>query len=259
MDFRSRHRRELSRTEREDCFGMASDPRFDTFANQYDQEAQRFEATEPPRSKWRPCLVGCLAVLAVMIVLGVVAGVWVSRNWRGWFADIGSQAINQGIDASDLPPQEKVEVKAEVERVAKAFQERRISMEQAAAIVEKLMQSPLMPSLVVAAVDKRYLDRSGLTNDEKAQGRKSLERFARGIIDGKIGQEGIDAVMTHVADRKADNSWELRENVSDDDLRAALGESKSRADAAGISEEPESFDASDEVKRIVDESLHDKN
>ncbi len=100
---------------------MVSDPRFDTSANPYDQASNQYG--EPPRgrSKWYPCLIGCLGVLAIMIVLGVIAGIWVARNWRGLFATVGSQAINQGVDSSDLPPQEKVEIKAQVERVAKAF------------------------------------------------------------------------------------------------------------------------------------------
>ena len=74
-------------------------------------------------------------------------------------ADFGSQAVNQGIDASDLPPQEKSEVKVQVERVAKAFRDGHISSEQAGTIMQKLFQSPLMPSLLVAAVDKHYFDR----------------------------------------------------------------------------------------------------
>ena len=52
---------------------MASDPRFDTSANPYDQASQQYG--EPPRgrSKWSSCLIGCLGVLAIMIVLGVIA------------------------------------------------------------------------------------------------------------------------------------------------------------------------------------------
>jgi hypothetical protein len=188
----------------------------------------------------------------------VIAGFWISQHWRGWFADIGSQVINQGIDASDLPPQEKVEVKAQVERVAKAFSAGQISNEQASAIVQKLMKSPLMPSIVVMAVEKRYFDRSGLSAEEKVQGRLSLQRFARGVFDEKIDQKGLDSVMVHVADRQGDNKWQLRQQVSDKDLRTAISEAKLRADEAGIPAAPENVDPSDEVKRIIDEALKEK-
>ncbi len=235
---------------------MASDPRFDTVPSQYDPD--RRDETAGGRSKWATCLMGCLIALGIMIILAVFAGVWVSWKWRGWFADFGSQAINQGIDSSDLPAQEKTEVKAQVERVATALRDGQLSGEQARTIVEKLMHSPLMPTLVVAAVDKRYFAKSGLSDDEKAQGRQVLKRFARGMIDKKIDQTGIDAVMAHIADRQPDGSWHPRQQVSDQELRAALSEAKSLADAAGIPAEPQNIDPSDEVKRIIDEALKDR-
>ena len=80
-------------------------------------------------------------VLAVIVGAGRDRRLLDRRHWRGWVADVGLQAINQGIDQSDLPPQEKVEVKEQVERVAKAFGNGEISNEQAMAIIEKLIRS----------------------------------------------------------------------------------------------------------------------
>src|SRR6188474_1924739 len=116
---------------------MASDPQFGAYPNQSDQHSFRIEEPERKRSLWQTCLIGCLGVLAVMVVLAVIVGFWISRNWRGVVADAGSQLINEGIDSSDLPPQEKVEVKDQVERVAKAIREKQISVEQSKAIFEK--------------------------------------------------------------------------------------------------------------------------
>lgn len=227
---------------------MATDPRFDVLPEDYSETQRR-------RSKWASCLIGCLAALGVVMVVLIILAIWVGRNWRGWAADFGSQAFNQAIDASDVPVQEKVELKEQAERVHKAFRDGQISMAQAGTIIQKIMQSPLMPTLVVAAVDKQYLERSGLSDDEKTQGRLTLKRFARGVIDKKIDEKGIDAVMSHVADRQTNGSWQLRPQVSDADLRAALTEAKAQADAAGVAAEPEKFDPSDELKRIIDESM----
>jgi hypothetical protein len=234
---------------------MASDSQFGAYPNQSDPNTFQVEEPERKRSWWRTCLLGCLGVLAVLLLLGVIGGFWISRHWRGWVADFGSQAIDQELDKSDLPPQEKVEVKVQVERVAKAIREDQISMGQAQAIVDKLMKSPLMPSIVVMAVERQYFDQSKLSADEKAAGRLSLKRFARGVVDHKIDDKGIDAVMAHVADRKGNGQWELRPTVSDEELRAALSQAKTQADAADIPEAPEKIDPSDEVKRIIDESL----
>ena len=149
---------------------MATEHRFEIVPDEGD-------ATPRRRSKWASCLIGCLVVLGVMLVLMIVVVVWFLRNWRGWAADFGSQAVNQAIDASDLPPQEKGEVKVQVERVAKALRDGRISLQQAGMILQKVFESPLMPALVVAAIDKHYIERSGLSDDEKAQGRVGAQSF----------------------------------------------------------------------------------
>ena len=124
-----------------------------------------------------------------------------------------------------------------------------------ATIIQKVMQSPLMPTLVVGAVDKQYFASSGLSEDEKAEGRLTLKRFARGVIDKKIDDKGIDKVMSHIADRQSNGSWRLRPQVSDADLRAALAAAKAEADEAGIAAQPEKIDPSDELKKIIDESM----
>jgi hypothetical protein len=224
---------------------MASDPRFDVYPNEVGEATKK-------RSKWTTCLIGCLAVLGVMMLLFIIAGVWVYRNGRGLLSDMSTQAITQMIDSSDLPPQEKDEVKLQVERVTKGFRDGSVSMEQVGTIVQKVVQSPLMPALVVAAIDKHYIEKSGLSNEEKTEGRVALTRFARGVIDKKIAEQGVDAVMTHVADRQPNGQWRLRQQVSDADLRAAMAEAKAQADAAGMPAEPEKIDPSEEFKRIID-------
>lgn len=225
---------------------MASDHRFDVFPEQ---------GESPRRSKWAGCLIGCLIAAGITILLIIAVGIWVARSFRGWAADFGSQAINRGIDDSDLAPQEKMEVKEQVSRVDKAFRDGRISMQQAGVIIQKVMQSPLMPTLVVGAVDKHYFQQSGLSEDEKSQGRLTLKRFARGVIDKKIDDQGIDKVMSHVADRNSNGSWQLRPRVSDEELRAALAAAKADADDAGVAAQPENIDPSDELKKIIDESM----
>lgn len=236
---------------------MANDPQFGAYSGPSDPHSFQIEVPEKKRSMWQTCLIGCLVMMAVLLLLALIAGFWVSRHWREWAADLGSQVIDQGIESSDLPQQEKVEVKQQVDRVATAFRAGQISNEQATRIFKKIMESPLMPMIVVMAVDKQYLDKSGLKAEEKAQGRLALERFARGVFDKKIDEKSVDSVMLHIADRQGPNSWKFRQHVSDDELRAAIAEAKAKADAAGIGDVPQNIDPSDEIKRIIDESMNE--
>lgn len=216
----------------------------------------RFDPEEPPRkrSTGTTCLIGCLVMFVIGALIVAAIAFWVSQNWREW-ASVGADAINDSIDASDLPAEEKAEIKIEVERLAEAVRGGRISIDELALMFEKLTEWPLMPSINASMAETKYFDRSGLSDEEKAEGRVALHRFLRGMIDEKINQQATDRVLAHIATRQADDTWRLRDQVSDDELRAFLAEAKREADQAAIPEEPESFDPSDEFKRIIDESL----
>jgi hypothetical protein len=229
---------------------MATDHRFDPYGNQP-------EAEKKPRSWLSTCLIGCLVIAVVGLVIAVIAGYWVSQNWRDWTATAGAQGVMQAVNASDLPQQEKQEIELEVNRVAEAFRDGEISVEQVGQIIERLSQSPLMGSIIVTAADVKYINQSGLTEEEKDQGRNSLRRFVRGVVDGKIGESEVEATLAHIADRQQGGGWQLRDRVTDDELRAFLNTAKSQADAANIPADPEAFDPSAEVKRLIDESLNE--
>jgi hypothetical protein len=227
---------------------MASAPTFGVDQNEILKAEQQ-------RSKWTGCLIGCAVVLGAVLILGALASYLFYKNFRSIAAKFGEQAVGQMLDESNLPDQEKAEIKEQVARVAKAYRENKISNEQMVEVLEKVMKSPLMPAIMVVAVDKQYLDKSGLSAEEKTEGRVSLERFVRGVIDGKIKKEDTDKVMVHLADRQPNNQWKLRKHVSDDELRAALAAAKEQADAAGVAATPEAIDPSEEFKKIIDEEL----
>ena len=238
------------------------DPRFTPEAQARREREQTDQAdgaaayVEPPqRGCMKSCLTGCLWISLVLIIVGVVLGYWIAKNWRNWAADVGSDAIKQSLDASELPEAEKAEIGVQVDRLAAGFREGRISLEQMIEIVRRLAESPLATSLIVSVVDSKYLASSGLSDEEKESGRKTLRRFARGVIDNRIPEADRDATLEHLADKRDDGNWEIREQVTDEDLRAFLAAAQADADAAQIEDEPEVIDPSEELRLIVDEAL----
>lgn len=214
-----------------------------------------YEAPEPKKSLG--CFKGCLIVCGILFVLFLIFSFMAYKNWRKWTGSLASQAIEQSLEASKLPDQEKAEVKQELQRVIDAFQENKLTGEQMASIMTSLMQSPLMNTLIVSIVEKQYLDRSELTDDEKENGVVELNRFVSGMFQEKLHEQDFDDVIQHIATKKSDGEWELRnpDQVSDDDLRAMIATAKAKADAAEIPAEIETVDPSDEVRRIIDEAL----
>lgn len=201
------------------------------------------------------CLKGCLIALVVVIVLIVILVVVVWKNWRSWTAMGITQGVQTAMAESGLPDEEKAEVMEQVNRIADAIQDEQLTMEQMGQLGTRLMESPLIPSILVAGVESKYLDESGLSDEEKAETRVTLHRFIQGAMQEQIAQEEVDAVMAHVADLQPDGNWKLRDQVSDDELRAFISDAKTRADAAGVPEEVEEVDPSDELRKIIDGAL----
>jgi hypothetical protein len=110
---------------------------------------------------------------------------------------------------------------------------------------------------LVSAIEAKYFDQSGLSDEEKTAGHVTLNRFMQAVVNDKVPQATMDQVMEHIADRKpgGDDQWELKESVTDDQLRELLADAKAAADAAEIPAEIPEVDPSEEVRQIVDDVL----
>ena len=227
---------------------MATDPRFEP-------QPTYTEAPRREKSGCSSCLTGCGIVALILFVLLLIGVAIMWFYGRGWVASFASSAVEAAIEATALPEAEKQETKAQLNRVTDAFGDGRLSWGQLGELIGKIAQSPVMTTLIVSAAEKKYIDSSGLNEEEKAEGRITLARFARGVIDQKINEQEMDAVLVHIADRQPDGSWQLREHVDDEDLKKFLAAAKEAADKAEIPDQPEAVDPSEELKQIIDEAL----
>ena len=200
-------------------------------------------------------MTGCLIVFVVVLVLGIIAGVYAYRKFPEWAAMGISEGAKQMINETELPEEEKVDISVQIDRLAEATRERKLTLTQMGEFLQNLVQSPLMTTLAMSMIDKKYIEPSGLSDEEKSEARVTVQRFMRGAIDEKITQPEVEKAMEPVSTRKPDGNMELKEKVTDDELKEFLATAKEQADAAGIPEEVEAVDPSDEFKRIVDKTL----
>jgi len=211
--------------------------------------------SEPMVNKGSGCLAGCLIALAIGLLILLVSGWLVYRNFRGLTGWVASTAIESVIYTSPLPDIEKTELKAEVKRVTDGFSNGTITDKQMERIMEGFTSSPLISTFIVMAVEQAYFSKSGLTDEEQAAGRIALQRYAKGVVTKKIDERAVDKLMEHIANRGENGEWELQRQVTDEQLRAFLAEAKQQSDDAGIPAETEPIDPSDELKRIIDAAL----
>ena len=197
-----------------------------------------------------------LIAAAVLLVLALIAGWFVSRSWRGWIGTLTRTVLEQTLDESSLPEEEKEEIQEQVERVVTAFEEGQLTEAQGEKLMNELVESPLYASVIALTIEKKYFDSSGLSDKEKETGRMTLRRCVRGLFDPDLTEEDADAVLGHIGTQDADGNWVFRDDVTDEELREFLAEAKERADTAGVAETVEEVDPSDEIKRIVDSILN---
>ncbi len=200
-------------------------------------------------------LKGCLIALVVVLVLMALVAWWVSRNWQGWFASFGSQVAEQMIDDSQLPEAEKAEVKAQVQRIVTLAKENKLTNEQFTRLLEGFGESPLISTFVIFAVEKQYFDKSGLTDEEKEAGRIALRRVVHGVVNEDIKQAQVETLMDSIMVDKGDGKKELKQQLTDEELKAFLADATKLADDAGVPAEVPEVDPSDELKRIIDEAI----
>ena len=220
-------------------------------------------------------LIGCLAVLVVVIVLAVVATVFVVRSYRGWVAT----GIEKGVDATlvelKIDDSEQEQIRGHVTTLLEKYKTKQIDNVQFFGVFEKLVDSPLVAAAMVGAIDKLYIEKSTLSEDEKAVADVQLRRYAMGLYEKKIDSDTLETVLASVSTTTPDDNdirmqyqagpngtteYALRsqDEVSDDDLRELIAQATAKADEAGIEQNPAEIDLSDTIGVAIARALNEE-
>lgn len=201
------------------------------------------------------CLVGCLVagVVGLLVCAGGAWWTWVKFSPMG--ADRAREAIVSGIESSELSEEDKQAVVGQVDRVVDAFKSGEIGTRDVFRILEQLAESPLLGLVVVYAADAKYITPSELSDEEKEEGRLTLQRVARGVFEERIDPNALEDALDYISVRSSDGHRQFKDTVSDPVLRDFLAECKRHADDADIPREPYVVDIGMEFQRAVDQIL----
>jgi hypothetical protein len=234
-----------------------ADPRFPTHSETFSAEV-----VEPPqRTAAKTCLIGCLImfVLAICVCGGFAWYIYANLGKiKALMSDAAREAIVSGIRQSELNEEEKDAIIAQVDRVVEQYKTGEITTEQLGRVMGELSQSPLMGVIMIYSIEAKYIQPSGLTDEEKQQSRRTMQRVLRAVLEEKVQQEELEDALDYVMDRRADGSRDFKDSVSDGDLRAFLAKLKDHADGAEIPDEPFEVRISDEFRQAVDRALEEK-
>jgi hypothetical protein len=213
-------------------------------------------------------LAGCLIALALFVVLLVAGGVYAAMNWRSWVSAGLEQGMTAVIDEADLTQVDADAMKAEVAALMLDFENKQVSLEDLAKVVEEIAESPVLPAASIMVVDTQYIQSSELADEEKADGSTQLSRFMRGLFTGDISKTKIDDVTEpiHYTGGPGGNAFRINtnnlsielkapEDVTIEELQAFLANCKTTADDAGVPPERYDVDMAAEFAAAIDRAL----
>ena len=198
--------------------------------------------------------------LTILLMCGGLVGLayYAYVNARQFGADLSRKVIVDVVEQSELQEKDKRVVVAQVDRVAEAYKAGRISLEDVGRVMQELAESPLFVTAMVEAVEAQYVAPSGLSEEEKAEARLTLERVARGVYEETIPPESLDPALDPISTKDAQGNRQLKDRITDAELRDFLARSKQIADEAQVPEEPFQIDIAQEFKKAVDRALEGK-
>lgn len=202
-------------------------------------------------------LQGCLIALGVLVILVIVAVVVVAMNWRSWTAGATIAATQAMLDSSTLSQVDKNLIMAEVRSLGDDIEAGKVTPTQLAEVFEQISRSPLIPLAAIEAARQKFIEPAGMTPEEKAAAERSLERFARGVYEGKIApaEEQITDTIKPVVKLNAGNTWEFKDNPTREEVNQLVDNARNKADAAGVPDEPYKLSIPEELRKAINTAL----
>lgn len=202
-------------------------------------------------------LQGCLIVLAILLVLAIGVGVYVAMSWRGWAATGMSAIATEVVNESDLPENEKPEIIAVFDEVSEAFRAKNITLEELASIFENPKEMPVLSMGMVMQFEGAYINASGLSDEEKAEGHLVLNRVSQGLVSKTLSFDEAEDILGPVTTTDAEGNSELVKpaQATDDQIRKVLANAKNAVEKAGVPEERVEVDLSEELRKHIEQTI----
>lgn len=207
--------------------------------------------TVPKKSGGRGCLIAILVSLALVIAVGV----WIALSVKGWVAAGMRSVATAIVSESQLPLEQKNAITARIDQVAADWKAGKVTTEQLGHILEEITQGPVMALGMVGLADEMYITPAAIPDAEKDAGRRSLQRFARGVVEGKIPAAAAEELLNIVSYMPSPNNRQMKKTLTAAELQQLLTSAKAHADKADVPDEPYTVNYADEIDRAVQRGM----
>lgn len=195
---------------------------------------------------------GCLTLAVLVAVLGFV----VFRSIRGISTELVRKQVVRRVEDSGLPKEQQAGLVRQVNRVAAEFRRGRLTVEDVQRMAHELAEGPVISLAWLVVAELRYLNPSDLDEEEKQEASLAIQRFARGVSEGRIPRDDVREAINRITWASPETGERrMKESLSVEELREFLRAVENAADAAGVPKEPFQADVAAEARKVVDRFL----
>jgi len=218
------------------------------------QYPQHHLQPEPPHRRRFPVLkiLGTVLLIMILICGGVVT--YVAYNFPRFAASVIRGPLVASVDEVMLPDEQKASIKQNLNRLADAFQDRRISFTQFKTISRKLTEGPFFELITVEAMRYQYAQAHPVMDEARAETMLLFDRFQRGIVENAIPREQIRTILSLAQD--PDEPHSTRDQpLTEAELKPFIDQMRKAVEEADIPAEPFTPDFAAEIDRAVSSVL----
>lgn len=197
--------------------------------------------------------LGCLVALLLMVGIVSVGGYFLFRSAKRITAEAAVQAVEHGIQQTELSEEQRTAIIERVEELAEDFRSGELTLEEIAEIGEQIVESRAVIAGGAEFVVRRHiLDQVELSDEELAHANRLIQRLARGIVEEQLEMSDFESIKDIVLIDQGEGNYRLKEDLSQDDVEKFMGELEKLVDEAGVPDEPYEVDIASELDRIVE-------
>lgn len=210
------------------------------------------EFDKPKSTRTRKFLgIGCLAIIIIVVLIGAYI-IW---NYKNMVATRLRTIVAQVVEKSDLPDDQKNQIKQYGEQLANDIQSGKITMPQLGAVAKELEQGPVFPLAMLHAAQITFVRKSDLSDEQKADADLALQRYSRGIVERTIQRDQVDETLSQIQEQDKKGNRKLKTTLSTEELETLIAQVKQQADDAGVPNESYQVNLAHEVRIAIDRAM----
>ena len=205
------------------------------------------------------------ALKVILIILGVIfagfilvcAGCLTLGYYKGkpMMAEAIRQTMAAPLDSTRLPETQKKRIQACIDRFMGAVKEGKSGLVDLTTIAGELEGGPYNELALLELTRDRI---AGLLEGDEARWKDAsqvIDRFARGIAEGRITLERANRVLGSVTDESDPMGPKIKQSLTEVDAEDFLEAAAKEADRARIPDEPYAVDLAGELEKVVNKVL----